>query len=67
MILPAGITQSTVKVALIRGANEIVELDAGKRFVIGMSPGGVEVLDEVVPAGKHWSICVSITVTETDA
>ena len=56
-----------IAAALISRASEIVELDPGKQFRIETSPGGAEVLDVIVPAGKHWSVGVSITVIETDA
>ncbi len=44
-----------------------VELEAGKSFKIETNPGGVELLNATVPAGKHWTVAVQVTVIETDA
>lgn len=66
MILPAGQQRPARVTALIASASEIVELAAGKRLRIETMPDGEEVLDVVVPPGKHWSIGVVVSVTETD-
>ncbi len=43
------------------------ELGAGQSIVIETSPGGREVLSAECPAGKTWSVTVSVSVDETDA
>lgn len=67
MILPAGSPRSAVEAALISRASEVLELPAGSRLKIETSPNGEEVLGVVVPAGKHWSVGVVVSVVETDA
>jgi len=37
---------------------------AGKRLKIETSPGGEEILDEEVPAGKSWKIRIAVSVEE---
>ncbi len=66
MILPAGQERPVRPVALISSASEVLELEAGKRLRIETTPGGEEVLDVVVPDGKHWSVGIVVTVTATD-
>lgn len=39
-------------------------VEAGKRFVIETSPGGKEILDQLVPAGKVWTVTLQIAITE---
>lgn len=48
------------------GASE-VSASAGQVFKIETTPGGEEVLNETVPAGKAWSIHVSVHIEESDA
>jgi hypothetical protein len=40
---------------------------AGRRLTIETSPGGAEILDETVPAGKRWTVTISVSIDETDA
>jgi len=44
-----------------------VEMVAGQHLKMETSPGGEELLDEVVPAGKAWSALVIVVITERDA
>ena len=39
---------------------------AGKTLAIETSPAGDEILSEVVPAGKTWSVSIIVDITETD-
>ena len=41
------------------------ELVAGKHLKIETSPGGEELLDAVVPAGKTWDINLTVNIVET--
>lgn len=47
--------------------HQAIELEAGKSFKIETNPGGVEMLNKTVPAGKHWTVAVQVTVIETNA
>ncbi len=67
MILPAGSERPAREAALISRTSEVVELTTSQRLKIETSPGGEELLDVVVPLGKHWSVGITVTVTETDA
>ena len=68
MILPEGGLRPAIPEALLSRVSEILELEAGKRFRIqAQMPDLQDVLDVTVPAGKHWSIGVVISVVETDA
>ncbi len=40
---------------------------AGQRLTVETSPGGAEVLDEIVPANKLWTVSLSVKIVETDA
>ena len=40
---------------------------AGQRLIIETSPGGAEILDVTVPAGKQWTMTISVDIDETDA
>jgi hypothetical protein len=42
------------------------ELVAGQSLIIETSPGGIEILDEEVPAGKVWTVHVAVVISETD-
>lgn len=44
-----------------------VELSAGQHLKIETSPGGEELLDVVVPAGKVWSVVINVETLEGDA
>jgi len=44
-----------------------VSLTAEQYLKIETSPGGEEVLNAQVPAGKAWSVVIHITVCESDA
>lgn len=66
MILPAGSERPAIATAFISRASEIVEMSAGQRLKIETLPNGEEVLDVVVPDGKHWSVGIVVSVTETE-
>jgi len=44
-----------------------LELVAGKSLRIETTPQGVEILNAEVPAGKTWTVEMSVLITETDA
>ncbi len=48
------------------GYDNDVIVSAGQTIKIETTPGGVEILNVVVPAGKQWSLNVSVDVRETD-
>ncbi len=54
-------------VSTLHGEQVGVTATAGQRFVIETSPGGGEVLDEDVPAGKVWTIAISVNIDERTA
>lgn len=66
MILPSGSPRQEVPPASISRAAEIVELEVGQHIKIETTPDGTEILDAVVPPGKHWSVGLVVTVAETD-
>lgn len=41
-------------------------LAAGKTLKIETTPGGEEVLNQVVPAGKSWQVEISVSITERE-
>ena len=43
-----------------------VEVFAGQSLKIETAPGGVEVLDSEVPAGKKWTVYIYVEIVETD-
>jgi len=44
-----------------------VTVSAGQTFKIESSPGGVEVLDVEIPAGKTWTVEVMVNISESEA
>lgn len=40
---------------------------AGQQLRAETSPGGVELFNEVVPAGKQWEVTVTVRIKQTDA
>lgn len=44
-----------------------VTIPAGKTLKIETTPDGQEILAAVVPAGKKWSVSISVNIIETDA
>lgn len=48
------------------GEESGVVIAEGQRLRIETSPGGAEVLDVDVPAGKQWVVTVSVSIDETD-
>jgi len=50
-----------------KAGSQLIEVTAGKHFVIETSPAGEEILDEVVPEGKVWMVNIAIFVKEFDA
>ncbi len=48
------------------GEEESVVISAGMKLTIETSPGGIDILDETVPAGKQWVAKISVDIDETD-
>lgn len=46
---------------------DVVQVEERQSLVIETSPGGKEILDEEVPAGKVWEAKVWVEITEHDA
>ncbi len=44
---------------------EAIVATAGMRVTIETSPGGADVLDVVVPAGKTWNVKFVVSIDET--
>ena len=44
-----------------------IVLTAGQTLTIETSPGGDEILSAEVPAGKQWTVTVSVGIDEVDA
>lgn len=42
-----------------------IAIPAGQKLVIETSPGGSEILDVTVPAGKEWTVTISVSIDET--
>jgi len=40
-------------------------IPAGKALIIESSPNGLDILNEIVPAGKSWSVTVNIDIVES--
>ncbi len=51
---------------LLKQGSDSFAVTAGQRLTIETSPGGTEVLDVEVPAGKAWAVSITVTITETD-
>jgi len=51
----------------VKAGRAIVEIPAGQRLTIETSPGGTEILDLEVPAGKQWTVHLGVDITETSA
>lgn len=49
----------------IKNGRDTVVIPAGQRLIIETSPGGSEILDEVVPVGKQWEVIFNIDIIET--
>jgi hypothetical protein len=56
--LPAGVK--------ISGEESGIVIAAGKSFKIETSPQGEDILDVEVPAGKQWTVVVSVSIDEVD-
>ena len=53
---------------LLKRGDETFALESGKRLrVQKFAPGAVDVLDVTVPAGKDWTITMTIQIEERDA
>lgn len=52
---------------LLKQGSDSFAVTAGQRVTIETSPGGSEVLDVEVPAGKAWTVSISVTIQEADA
>jgi len=60
------LSESVVHTHVKRSGTEEVVLPAGTTLKIETSPGGTEILNVEVPAGKEWSACLMVSVDETD-
>ena len=49
---------------VLNGSDTVI-LAAGKHVKVETSPGGEELLDAVVPAGKTWTVTVGVYILET--
>ena len=56
------ITEETLK----NGQQAGIVIDAGQSLKIETKPGGIEILNEEVPAGKEWNAVVTVAIVETD-
>jgi len=43
-----------------------VEVTGGKHLKIETTPGGLDILDAVVPEGKMWKVKIDISIEETE-
>lgn len=50
----------------VKSASERVELVAGKILKIETTPGGAELLDIEVPAGKKWDVYIYLDIKESN-
>ncbi len=48
------------------GSESGVDVPAGKSVKIETTPGGIEILNVVVPAGKRWEVSFGVDVREFD-
>lgn len=49
------------------GEESGITLAAGESLVVETTPGGSEILEATVPAGKEWRATVSVSIDETDS
>ena len=52
--------------SVIRYGSDEFECAAGKSLKIETGPGGMEILNQECPAGKKYTVRVSVQITETD-
>ena len=64
MILQTDVIPARTK---LHGEEDRLVIVAGQRLRIETSPGGAEVLDATVPAGKQWTVTMGVEIDETDA
>lgn len=50
----------------LSGSDSGIVVPAGQRLIIETSPGGSEILDVEVPAGKQWILNIGVDIRETD-
>ena len=43
-----------------------IEVTSGKTLKIETTPGGGEILETTVPAGKKWTVYVKVEIQESD-
>ncbi len=60
------VTEVTPEQVYLRGSGGFTAT-AGKHIKIEVSPGGEEIMDAVVPAGKKWSGTISLQIKEENA
>lgn len=59
------LTEENLPARVTKQGSDAFTLAAGKHLKIETSPSGDELLDAEVPAGKTWSVTVSVHVVET--
>ena len=59
------LTEESLPARVTKQGSDAVTLTAGKHLKIETSPSGEELLDAEVPAGKTWTVTVSVHVVET--
>lgn len=47
------------------GSGEL-EISSGKHLKIETAPGGLDILDAIVPEGKVWKVKIDISIEETE-
>jgi len=50
---------------ILRSGREELDIAAGKSLKIETTPGGEEILNAEVPAGKTWSTIIIVEISET--
>jgi hypothetical protein len=61
------LNRDTVPEQVTLGGAGVFEIIGEKTLKLESSPGGVEYMNETIPAGKVWRVSINISVTETDA
>lgn len=50
-----------------RNGQDAFNMVAGETLKVETSPGGEDILEVTVPAGKRWSVRVGVRISERDA
>ncbi len=62
----AFISRSFPASTTLHGEETGVVVAAGKSIVIETTPGGLDICNETVPAGKVWTVSIGVNIVETD-